>query len=183
MQSSTGGSCRGRNVHVWDAVSRAASPTRCTFSGYITQCRYWLTTVANSAMKQTRRGQPHPARHRAAQVETYKRHARIAILSRTPAVFSPALVERSWLLSNSSLQSPSRSRSRWPRVCCLPAARMPNADCPAAAVAKTKRATCSNGATVGDASCCSWFDVLDDIQQNLFNGAQCGAEAHESIRL
>nr|AAA33741.1 lignin peroxidase lpoB [Phanerodontia chrysosporium] len=52
-----------------------------------------------------------------------------------------------------------------------------------AAVVKEKRATCSNGATVGDASCCAWFDVLDDIQQNLFQGGQCGAEAHESIRL
>ncbi|GJE95279.1 lignin peroxidase precursor [Phanerochaete sordida] len=52
-----------------------------------------------------------------------------------------------------------------------------------AAVVKEKRAACSNGATVSDASCCAWFDVLDDIQQNLFQGAQCGAEAHESIRL
>ncbi|EKM51408.1 uncharacterized protein PHACADRAFT_213241 [Phanerochaete carnosa HHB-10118-sp] len=52
-----------------------------------------------------------------------------------------------------------------------------------AAVVKSKRAACSNGASVSDESCCAWFDVLDDIQQNLFNGAQCGAEAHESIRL
>nr|P11543.1 RecName: Full=Ligninase LG5; AltName: Full=Diarylpropane peroxidase; AltName: Full=Lignin peroxidase; Flags: Precursor [Phanerodontia chrysosporium]AAA33734.1 ligninase precursor [Phanerodontia chrysosporium]AAA33739.1 lignin peroxidase precursor [Phanerodontia chrysosporium]CAA39033.1 lignin peroxidase [Phanerodontia chrysosporium] len=46
-----------------------------------------------------------------------------------------------------------------------------------------KRATCSNGKVVPAASCCTWFNVLSDIQENLFNGGQCGAEAHESIRL
>ncbi|KAI0768821.1 manganese-repressed peroxidase [Trametes elegans] len=47
----------------------------------------------------------------------------------------------------------------------------------------TKRATCSNGKTTANDACCVWFDVLDDIQQNLFNGADCGEEAHESLRL
>lgn len=46
-----------------------------------------------------------------------------------------------------------------------------------------KRATCSTGQTVANAACCAWFPVLEDIQENLFNGGQCGAEAHESIRL
>ncbi|EKM51597.1 uncharacterized protein PHACADRAFT_212237 [Phanerochaete carnosa HHB-10118-sp] len=46
-----------------------------------------------------------------------------------------------------------------------------------------KRATCSNGVAVSNESCCAWFTVLEDIQENLFNGGQCGAEAHESIRL
>ncbi|KZW03321.1 Mn peroxidase MNP6 [Exidia glandulosa HHB12029] len=32
-------------------------------------------------------------------------------------------------------------------------------------------------------SCCVWYDVLDDIQENLFDGGECGEEAHESIRL
>ncbi|KAJ7249929.1 heme peroxidase [Mycena rebaudengoi] len=31
----------------------------------------------------------------------------------------------------------------------------------------TKRATCSNGRTAAHASCCVWFDVMDDIQENL----------------
>ncbi|KAJ7249934.1 heme peroxidase [Mycena rebaudengoi] len=31
----------------------------------------------------------------------------------------------------------------------------------------TKRAACSNGRTAAHASCCVWFDVLDDIQENL----------------
>nr|AAD46494.1 lignin peroxidase [Phanerodontia chrysosporium] len=46
-----------------------------------------------------------------------------------------------------------------------------------------KRATCSNGKTVSSAACCAWFPILQDIQENLFNGGQCGAEAHESLRL
>ncbi|KAI0681745.1 fungal versatile peroxidase from pleurotus Eryngii [Earliella scabrosa] len=46
-----------------------------------------------------------------------------------------------------------------------------------------KRADCSNGRTANDAKCCIWFEVLDDIQENLFEGAQCGEEAHEALRL
>ncbi|KAJ7584950.1 putative versatile peroxidase [Mycena floridula] len=45
------------------------------------------------------------------------------------------------------------------------------------------RAVCANGKTTAHASCCAWFDVLDDIQENLFDGAECGEEAHESLRL
>ncbi|KAJ7055734.1 heme peroxidase [Mycena amicta] len=46
-----------------------------------------------------------------------------------------------------------------------------------------KRATCSKGRTSAHASCCVWFDVLDDIQTNLFDGGECGEEVHESLRL
>ncbi|KAH9934460.1 heme peroxidase [Epithele typhae] len=46
-----------------------------------------------------------------------------------------------------------------------------------------KRATCSNGHTASDEQCCVWFDVLDDIQENLFEGSECQEEAHESLRL
>ena len=64
-----------------------------------------------------------------------------------------------------------------------------------------KKATCSKGRTAGDArvstshprlprvpltvsmQCCVWFDVLDDIQENLFDGGECGEEVHESLRL
>ena len=49
--------------------------------------------------------------------------------------------------------------------------------------ALNKRVTCSTGQTVSNEACCAWFPVLDDIQENLFNGGQCGAEAHESLRL
>ncbi|KAL7281055.1 hypothetical protein ACG7TL_004357 [Trametes sanguinea] len=46
-----------------------------------------------------------------------------------------------------------------------------------------KRATCSGGRTTANEACCVWFDVLDDIQENLFDGGDCGDEAHESLRL
>ncbi|KAI0061055.1 manganese peroxidase isozyme precursor [Artomyces pyxidatus] len=45
------------------------------------------------------------------------------------------------------------------------------------------RAVCSQGRVASNAACCTWFDVLDDIQANLFDGGECGEEAHESIRL
>ncbi|KAJ7477706.1 heme peroxidase [Mycena latifolia] len=53
----------------------------------------------------------------------------------------------------------------------------------AAVAVPTKRATCSKGRTAASASCCVWFDVLDDIQENLFDGGECGEEVHESLRL
>ncbi|KAH9929576.1 manganese peroxidase isozyme precursor [Epithele typhae] len=31
--------------------------------------------------------------------------------------------------------------------------------------------------------CAVWFNVLDDIQANLFDGGECGEEVHESLRL
>ncbi|TFK33106.1 manganese peroxidase isozyme precursor [Crucibulum laeve] len=44
-------------------------------------------------------------------------------------------------------------------------------------------ATCSKGRTASRTSCCVWYDVLDDIQENLFDGGQCNEEVHESLRL
>ncbi|KAJ7307634.1 manganese peroxidase 1 [Mycena albidolilacea] len=46
-----------------------------------------------------------------------------------------------------------------------------------------RRAACSNGRSAASETCCVWFDVLDDIQQNLFDGGECGEEVHESLRL
>ncbi|KAH8091360.1 manganese peroxidase 1 [Cristinia sonorae] len=53
----------------------------------------------------------------------------------------------------------------------------------AVAVPATTDATCSKGRTAKNAACCKWFDVLDDIQVNLFDGGECGEETHESLRL
>ncbi|KAL0946432.1 hypothetical protein HGRIS_012655 [Hohenbuehelia grisea] len=47
----------------------------------------------------------------------------------------------------------------------------------------TRRAVCSKGRVALHSSCCVWFDVLDDIQANLFDGGECGEEAHESLRI
>nr|ACA48488.1 manganese peroxidase [Ganoderma lucidum]ACD44889.1 manganase peroxidase [Ganoderma lucidum] len=53
----------------------------------------------------------------------------------------------------------------------------------AAVPSVSRRATCSNGKTTANEACCVWFDVLDDIQENLFHGGECGEDAHESLRL
>ncbi|KAI0796074.1 manganese peroxidase isozyme precursor [Abortiporus biennis] len=47
----------------------------------------------------------------------------------------------------------------------------------------SKRAVCSQGRVASNAACCKWFDVLDDLQANLFDGGECGEETHESLRL
>ncbi|KAH9927954.1 fungal versatile peroxidase from pleurotus Eryngii [Epithele typhae] len=46
-------------------------------------------------------------------------------------------------------------------------------------------ASCGKGRTSSSAKCCVWYKVLDDIQSadGLFEGGQCGEEAHESLRL
>ncbi|KAJ7677881.1 putative versatile peroxidase [Mycena polygramma] len=49
--------------------------------------------------------------------------------------------------------------------------------------AVSKRVTCSTGHTTANEACCVLFPILDDIQENLFDGGQCGEETHESIRL
>nr|AFK91531.1 manganese peroxidase 3 [Cerrena unicolor]AFK91532.1 manganese peroxidase 3 [Cerrena unicolor] len=46
-----------------------------------------------------------------------------------------------------------------------------------------KKATCADGRTTANAACCVLFPILDDIQENLFDGGECGEEVHESLRL
>lgn len=54
-----------------------------------------------------------------------------------------------------------------------------------ASASVVKRVTCpgTGGRTTANAACCAWFPILDDIQENLFDGAECGEEVHESLRL
>ncbi|TCD71225.1 Manganese peroxidase 3 [Steccherinum ochraceum] len=48
----------------------------------------------------------------------------------------------------------------------------------------TKRVACPDGVnTATNAACCSLFAIRDDIQENLFDGGECGEEVHESLRL
>ncbi|KAF8191689.1 manganese peroxidase 1 [Pholiota molesta] len=49
--------------------------------------------------------------------------------------------------------------------------------------ALTKRVTCSTGQTTTNAVCCSLFSAVDFIQTNLFDGGECGEEAHSALRL
>ncbi|KAJ8516151.1 hypothetical protein ONZ45_g6493 [Pleurotus djamor] len=52
-----------------------------------------------------------------------------------------------------------------------------------AAPQNQKRATCAGGHTTANAACCVLFPILEDIQAHLFQGGECGEEAHESLRL
>ncbi|KAI0072723.1 manganese peroxidase 1 precursor [Panus rudis PR-1116 ss-1] len=48
----------------------------------------------------------------------------------------------------------------------------------------TRRVACPDGKnTATNAACCPLFAIRDDIQQNLFDGGECGEEVHESLRL
>ena len=54
---------------------------------------------------------------------------------------------------------------------------------PKSLAALIKKATCADGRTTAHAACCVLFPILDDIQENLFDGGECGEEVHESLRL
>ncbi|KAI0069868.1 manganese peroxidase 1 [Panus rudis PR-1116 ss-1] len=53
----------------------------------------------------------------------------------------------------------------------------------ALATPASRPVSCGAGRVVSNAVCCKWFDILDDIQENLFDGGECGEETHESLRL
>ena len=53
-----------------------------------------------------------------------------------------------------------------------------------ASAALTRRVACPDGKnTATNAACCALFPIMDDLQQNLFDNAECGENAHESLRL
>ena len=53
-----------------------------------------------------------------------------------------------------------------------------------ARAALTRRVACPDGKnTATNEACCAWFPILEDIQENLFDGGECGEETHESLRL
>ncbi|EIN09512.1 manganese peroxidase 1 precursor [Punctularia strigosozonata HHB-11173 SS5] len=48
----------------------------------------------------------------------------------------------------------------------------------------TRRVACPDGVnSATNAACCALFAIRDDIQENLFDGGECGEEVHESLRL
>ncbi|PPQ65546.1 hypothetical protein CVT26_000503 [Gymnopilus dilepis] len=52
-----------------------------------------------------------------------------------------------------------------------------------AAVTMKRSVTCSGGQTTANEACCALFPVIDLIQQELFDGGECGEEAHSALRL
>ncbi|KAF9554079.1 heme peroxidase [Agrocybe pediades] len=49
--------------------------------------------------------------------------------------------------------------------------------------ALTKRVTCASGHVTANAACCKLFPIVDQIQKDLFDGGECGEEAHSALRL
>ncbi|KAF8155406.1 manganese peroxidase 1 [Crassisporium funariophilum] len=49
--------------------------------------------------------------------------------------------------------------------------------------ALTRRVTCATGQVTANAACCALFPVVDLLQDQLFDGAECGEEAHSALRL
>ncbi|THH18358.1 hypothetical protein EW146_g2607 [Bondarzewia mesenterica] len=49
--------------------------------------------------------------------------------------------------------------------------------------AATRRVTCPDGNITANAACCALFPVVENLQTNLFDGAECGEEAHSALRL
>ncbi|KJA23676.1 class II peroxidase [Hypholoma sublateritium FD-334 SS-4] len=49
--------------------------------------------------------------------------------------------------------------------------------------ALTKRITCATGQTTANAACCPLFSAVEFLQTNLFDGGECGEEAHSALRL
>ncbi|KAF9477501.1 manganese peroxidase 1 [Pholiota conissans] len=47
----------------------------------------------------------------------------------------------------------------------------------------TKRVTCASGHVTANAACCALFPVVDKLQSDLFDGAECGEEAHSALRI
>jgi len=50
------------------------------------------------------------------------------------------------------------------------------------AITPAKQTVCSNGVAVGNAACCAWVPVLEDIIPNMFD-SECGDDAHGALRL
>ncbi|KAH9176562.1 manganese peroxidase 1 [Lactarius sanguifluus] len=52
-----------------------------------------------------------------------------------------------------------------------------------ASAALTRRVTCPDGNIVSNQACCFLFPILEDLQTNLFEGAQCSEDAHSALRI
>ncbi|KAH9036907.1 manganese peroxidase 1 [Lactarius hengduanensis] len=52
-----------------------------------------------------------------------------------------------------------------------------------ASAALTRRVTCPDGNVVSNQKCCFLFPILEDLQTNLFEGAECGEDAHSALRI
>ncbi|KDR77807.1 hypothetical protein GALMADRAFT_155556 [Galerina marginata CBS 339.88] len=49
--------------------------------------------------------------------------------------------------------------------------------------ALTKRFTCATGQVTAHSACCALFPIVEKLQTELFDGGECGEEAHSALRL
>uniref|UniRef100_A0A8H7XSS6 Peroxidase n=1 Tax=Psilocybe cubensis TaxID=181762 RepID=A0A8H7XSS6_PSICU len=52
-----------------------------------------------------------------------------------------------------------------------------------ASAALTKHVTCASGHVTANRACCALFPIVDMLQEELFDGSECGEEAHSALRL
>ncbi|KAF5319298.1 hypothetical protein D9619_008342 [Psilocybe cf. subviscida] len=53
----------------------------------------------------------------------------------------------------------------------------------AATPSSDRKVVCPSGHTTANAACCALFPVVDLLQDQLFDGSECGEEAHSALRL
>ncbi|KDR84617.1 hypothetical protein GALMADRAFT_220286 [Galerina marginata CBS 339.88] len=52
-----------------------------------------------------------------------------------------------------------------------------------AATIQRRTVTCPTGQTTANQACCALFPVIDLLQKDLFDGGECGEEAHSALRI
>ncbi|KAF5312917.1 hypothetical protein D9619_003812 [Psilocybe cf. subviscida] len=52
-----------------------------------------------------------------------------------------------------------------------------------ATTSAAKKVTCKTGQVTANAKCCALFPIIDTLQEKLFDGSECGEEAHSAVRL
>ncbi|KDR79593.1 hypothetical protein GALMADRAFT_265964 [Galerina marginata CBS 339.88] len=52
-----------------------------------------------------------------------------------------------------------------------------------AAIVSKRSVTCPTGQTTANEACCALFPVIDSMQKDLFEGGECGEDAHAALRL
>ncbi|KAF9555280.1 manganese peroxidase 1 [Agrocybe pediades] len=72
--------------------------------------------------------------------------------------------------------------SQWVSAATVPSSTSQTASVETAAAFSNKH-KCPTGQTTSNPICCKLFPIVDQIQKDLFDGGECGEEAHSALRL